>query len=165
MEKKKYSIDELKNIVYHNPSNRAGGLNTIRAFLLLHKDRKISNGAQRNDFTLNKALLLDLGFKGANNAEIMVANYPEKKIQLIINPKGLDGPRKMVKMNPNASTGMNVAMGGLIETFMFQNGYEYTPEKNYFHVELEWEITFQEGNMIALEFSGIKDTFKHEHKD
>jgi len=160
MGKGKYSLKELMEVNYHKPQGSRG----TRAFLVLHRDRKLETTANRNDFELNKPLVEELGLEKGNHT-VMVANFPEKKIQLIINPKkDIPGAKKHVKVTKLGNLSFGIL--GLIENFMQQNGTPYSADKgNFYRCDLDYEITFQEGKMIALELGLVEGTIIHEYRD
>ena len=79
MEKKKYSIEELKKIVYHESTSRVGGSSVARAVLKLHKDRKKT---QANKKTSEMNYLLECAQEAACSGNFQEAQRIIKYLNL-----------------------------------------------------------------------------------
>ena len=163
MTKNKYSINDLREVHFAAIQRSGGTAGAPRYCVVFHSMRKDS-AIGRNDFIINNKALTDIGLGDKTEVAIMRANFPVKKIQIIFEPKGLNGPMKMVNVKKRVG-GLSFGMGGLVEQFARENGFEITKDKNYFSADLQFQETFREGKMVSLELSLINNTVQHIHRD
>ena len=102
--------------------------------------------------SMNRTLLEELNFStdGDGKLDFATANYPEKCIQFVVNPINKNIQTYKLK----ATTALKLTNDVLFNQFLFENGINNGHQED---IALNYEITFKQGKMMALEFTHNKD--------
>lgn len=136
MEKMKYSLQDFENMTYTKRKRGYRGTNP---------NIKLRVYKGKHYLTLNKTLIEELNIhtdlKG--KANLAVANFPEKHIQIVFNPVSKNIQTEKIKVNG----GMKFTNTELTNKFLEENNKTNSLED----LDLDWDISFKRGKMIALE--------------